>query len=217
MDELANLCVCREPLELHRCGSDFVRVCARPRTSPLPSISLPPSLTPLVLFEAALQALGVHRHSLQARRYEGLCSSWKWSKYVAQPGRDAFAAHVDGTHWPEPGLRLFYSLNVYLNAVDGRTRFYTVTNGGDIDFACLPEVGLALVFRQPPTARYLHDGEPVREGTKSEKYLCGGAMADARWRYILNDLYDRAVYFGSPTGGHRAAPPGAREKTRPDG
>jgi len=101
-------------------------------------------------------------------RAEGLCETWKWSKYLPKEGRDAFAAHVDGTHWPEPNLRSFYSLNVYLNDdfVDGRTRFYRSTTSDEVDFVCQPETGTALVFRQPPSARYLHDGEPVRAGVK---------------------------------------------------
>ena len=101
-------------------------------------------------------------------RADSLCSTWKWSKYVPKAGRDAFAPHVDGTHWPEPQLRSFFSLNIYLNDdfVDGCTRFYTSTTSDVVDYVCKPEVGMALVFRQPPTARYLHDGQPVREGTK---------------------------------------------------
>ena len=108
--------------------------------------------------------------SLDGARWaaDGLCSTWKWSKYIPKAGRDAFAPHVDGTHWPEPTLRSFFSLNVYLNDdfVDGRTRFFTSTTSAEVDYACAPETGMALVFRQPPSARYLHDGEPVSQGTK---------------------------------------------------
>ena len=101
-------------------------------------------------------------------RADGLCSTWKWSKYLPKPGRDAFAPHVDGTHWPEPAVRSFFSLNVYLNHdfEAGRTRFYRSTTSDEVEYACQPEAGLALIFRQPPSARYLHDGEPVRSGVK---------------------------------------------------
>ena len=101
-------------------------------------------------------------------RADGLCETWKWSKYLPQPGRDAFAPHVDGTHWPEPSLRSFYSLNVYLNDdfAAGRTRFYRNPTSDEVVYTCQPEQGLALVFRQPPSAKYLHDGEAVRDGAK---------------------------------------------------
>ena len=62
---------------------------------------------------------------------------------------------------------LVFSLNVYLNHdfEAGRTRFCSTTSD-EVEYACRPEAGLALIFRQPPSAHYLHDGEPVRSGVK---------------------------------------------------
>ena len=98
----------------------------------------------------------------------GFCDTWKWSKYIPKHGKDAFAAHVDGTHWPQLNTRSFYSVNIYLNDdfKHGATRFYTSTSSGEIDYQCHPQQGMGLLFRQPPSHRYLHDGEGVQEGTK---------------------------------------------------
>ena len=110
-------------------------------------------------------------------RKSGLVDTWKWSKYLSKKGRDSFAPHIDGTFWPKPDRRSFYSLNIYLNDdfLDGRTRFWQSASGeGEPDFECAPETGLALVFRQPPKAKYLHDGEPIRSKTNkiiAIKYL----------------------------------------------
>jgi len=51
----------------------------------------------------------------------------------------------------------------------GRTRFFDDNNSSTAaEYTVTPVAGLGLLFRQPPAARYLHDGEVVRCG---EKYL----------------------------------------------
>ena len=71
-----------------------------------------------------------------------------------------------------------YTVNIYLNGdndfIGGSTRFYQSRkekrrSGNDNDIleaSVTPSPGRCVVFRQPSSADYLHDGEEVREGIK---------------------------------------------------
>lgn len=101
----------------------------------------------------------------------GLNECWRLAKYL--PG-DRFGKHCDA--WFERNERecSFYTVNVYMNTVPrehgGATRFFDSNQQrGQEDPPTLsvqPEAGLSVVFRQPPGADLLHDGEELREGTK---------------------------------------------------
>ena len=108
----------------------------------------------------------------------GLNEKFRLAKY--RPG-DRFCVHADSAFQRDhvkgkaPEWSCF-TVNVYLNEdfKGGRTRFYdSGVRPGAVDptddhllYALEPSTGAACVFRQPPGARLLHDGETVSEGYK---------------------------------------------------
>ena len=68
-----------------------------------------------------------------------------------------------------------FTVNVYMNDVPrehgGATRFFpdetpSRFSPGEAVLSVQPEAGLGVVFRQPPGAELLHDGELLTGGTK---------------------------------------------------
>ena len=59
-----------------------------------------------------------------------------------------------------------YTVNIYLNGgfEGGRTRFRDAN--GIVEAAVIPSQGQCLIFRQPPSAAYRHDGEELLSGFK---------------------------------------------------
>ena len=94
----------------------------------------------------------------------GLNDHWRLSKYL--PG-DQFQVHCDASVNIHQNLRSMFTVNIYMNDefLDGNTRFFQCRDG-EIISSINPRYGLALIFRQPPDAAYLHDGERVRSGLK---------------------------------------------------
>jgi hypothetical protein len=98
----------------------------------------------------------------------GLNDHWRLSKYLPL---DRFQAHCDDAVNIHRELRSMFTVNIYMNDdfLDGNTRFYESRESasrGDVYASVKPCYGLALIFRQPPDATYLHDGERVRSGLK---------------------------------------------------
>jgi len=128
----------------------------------------------------------------------GLNECWRLAKY--HPG-DRFGAHVDAFFQRSDDEQSFYTVNVYMNAVPreagGSTRFYA---GGGSRFdasreqepvlTIAPEAGLAVIFRQPPAAQLLHDGEQLKSGLK---YLF---RSDVMFRRRGAPLSDRGGDWG---------------------
>ena len=109
----------------------------------------------------------------QTWRAVGLNDWWRLSKYYAGA---RFRAHVDSAVDKSDTLRSMFTVNIYLNGGfdGGATRFFVGTKSR---MACgtaanppvcavVPRAGDALVFRQPPGADYMHDGEELRSGVK---------------------------------------------------
>lgn len=96
----------------------------------------------------------------------GLNECFRLSKYV---DGDVFGSHIDTFYQRNSQEKSMYTVNIYLNGDDefqrGRTRFY---NDQSLSPECsvTPAAGVGLIFRQPPSAHYSHDGEVVREGSK---------------------------------------------------
>jgi hypothetical protein len=97
----------------------------------------------------------------------GLNECWRMAKY--HPG-DRFGAHVDAFFQKSQSEKSMFTVNIYLNGdgdfVGGTTRFYESRKGSDEEARIVPSAGLCLVFRQPQSAQYLHDGEEVTAGVK---------------------------------------------------
>ena len=103
----------------------------------------------------------------------GLNECWRLAKYHAG---DRFGAHVDACFERSPHELSLYTVNVYMNGVPpeagGATRFFPdaagkrLGNHQDAVLSVSPEPGLAVVFRQPPGERLLHDGEMLAAGVK---------------------------------------------------
>lgn len=94
---------------------------------------------------------------------------FRLSKYNAT---DRFQRHVDTYFERSLGggtlEKSMFTVNIYLNDdfTGGTTRFYCDHDRDVIEAAVVPETGLCLLFRQPPTACLLHDGEEVSSGVK---------------------------------------------------
>lgn len=106
----------------------------------------------------------------------GLNPLFRFSKYF--PG-DRFQAHVDAAYKRDMEVDNFivksmYTINLYLNEdfADGHTRFYVSRIDRTIQGAIRPESGTCLLFRQPPHAHYLHDGEEVGSCTSPDQRGC---------------------------------------------
>jgi len=97
----------------------------------------------------------------------GLNECWRLAKYF--PG-DRFGAHCDTNYTRKYGEeRSMYTVNIYMNGDfdGGSTRFYKdCGRDKELDFSCTPAPGSCLVFRQPPDAHYLHDGDRLGSGLK---------------------------------------------------
>lgn len=93
----------------------------------------------------------------------GLNDHWRMARY--EKG-DHFKLHSDNCAWIDEDCQSCYTVNIYLNDnfTGGNTRFYDEERR--LLFQITPRKGRALVFRQPPTQRYLHDGEIVQSGVK---------------------------------------------------
>jgi prolyl 4-hydroxylase len=95
----------------------------------------------------------------------GLNECFRLSKYVSG---DVFKSHVDTCYVKNSEEKSMYTVNVYLNGMDdfegGHTRFFD--NNCEMEYSVTPITGSALIFRQPPTANYRHDGEMVKDGYK---------------------------------------------------
>lgn len=66
-----------------------------------------------------------------------------------------------------PDRKSMFTVNLYLNEnfEGGNTRFYEIPVENSIVHV-RPETGLCLIFRQPTTKDYVHDGQVVSSGTK---------------------------------------------------
>lgn len=95
----------------------------------------------------------------------GLNECWRLAKY--SPG-DVFQSHVDACFKRNESEMSMFTVNVYMNGgfKGGSTRFFKGHSERVVDFACVPEPGSCVIFRQPPGAYYLHDGEELRSGHK---------------------------------------------------
>lgn len=103
----------------------------------------------------------------------GLNECWRLAKYV--PG-DRFGKHMDQSFVRDPDEVSMFTVNVYMNGgfEGGATRFYCreendrprLGRDADPDLVVRPEAGLAAIFRQPPGAALLHDGEALGSGVK---------------------------------------------------
>jgi prolyl 4-hydroxylase len=109
----------------------------------------------------------------------GLNTLFRFSKYF--PG-DRFQAHIDAAYKKDMEednhiVKSMYTLNLYLNDdfEGGLTRFYVSRVDKTVQGSVRPKSGDCLVFRQPPHAHYLHDGEEVggriSPGERGHKYL----------------------------------------------
>ncbi len=101
----------------------------------------------------------------------GLNECFRLSKYVAG---DVFKPHVDACFKKSERVKSMFTVNLYLNGADefsgGSTRFYSkdYASASSVEYSVTPVAGVALIFRQPYGASYVHDGELVSAG---EKYL----------------------------------------------
>lgn len=99
------------------------------------------------------------------REYEavGLNDHWRLAKYL--PG-DQFSDHVDATFThPTTQHKTMFTVNIYMNGgFEGGNTTFIMADGTTHDV--VPEVGLCLLFRQPPSKRYLHAGKRLESGVK---------------------------------------------------
>eukprot|EP00854_Cymbomonas_tetramitiformis_P016567 gene16567-19678_t len=113
----------------------------------------------------------------------GLNECWRLAKY--RPG-DQFKAHVDASFRKSYTEMSFFTVNIYMNGdfEGGTTRFYKDPTADEKDpaFVVVPARGRCCVFRQPPGAQYLHDGELLASGVK---YLF---RTDVMYRLKVNAL-----------------------------
>mmetsp|Transcript_3134 Transcript_3134/g.4338 ORF Transcript_3134/g.4338 Transcript_3134/m.4338 type:complete len:232 (+) Transcript_3134:52-747(+) len=96
----------------------------------------------------------------------GLNECWRIAKYF--PG-DQFDKHVDGCYSADAGtLKSMFTVNIYMNDDfdGGKTTFYLEDADCDEGIDIHPAPGKCLVFRQPPTKRYVHKGHTVVSGIK---------------------------------------------------
>jgi hypothetical protein len=95
----------------------------------------------------------------------GLNECWRLAKY--HPG-DRFMRHLDAAFKRDQKEMSMFTVNIYMNGdfEGGATRFYPDGNSPDPNLVVSPEAGLCLLFRQPPSQQYYHDGERVRQGNK---------------------------------------------------
>jgi hypothetical protein len=96
----------------------------------------------------------------------GLNECFRLSKYC---DGDVFQSHVDTCFERNSDEKSMFTVNIYLNGGDefnrGKTRFYSDSQLKP-EYSVTPIAGLGLIFRQPPSAHYTHDGEMVCNGFK---------------------------------------------------
>lgn len=95
----------------------------------------------------------------------GLNERWRLAKYV--PG-DRFEMHCDAAYRRNADCMSMFTVNAYMNSdfTGGATRFYQGRSAKTPQLSVAGAPGMCCVFRQPPGARYLHDGEEVTSGVK---------------------------------------------------
>lgn len=131
------------------------------------TLTAPKKLGPLHWWEHYGEASGVWDSC-------GLNECWRLAKYY--PG-DKFMVHCDQAYERVIGAEMsMFTVNIYMNGgfKGGRTRFYMRedpyfecrSDYGQPDSRVAPEVGLCLLFRQPPGQSYWHDGEELHSGVK---------------------------------------------------
>ena len=96
----------------------------------------------------------------------GLNECWRMAKYFPP---DCFRNHVDAyfaTDDPISGKKTksMFTVNIYMN--DGFLGGETVFHLKAGEKIIVPETGLCLIFRQPPSQRYLHEGLELKSGLK---------------------------------------------------
>lgn len=107
------------------------------------------------------------REEGEAWHVSGCNEVFRLSKYNAT---DRFQRHVDTyfERFVDENTRekSMFTVNIYLNDdfTGGTTRFYH--DRDVLEATIVPKSGLCLLFRQPSTARLLHDGEEVSNGVK---------------------------------------------------
>lgn len=126
-------------------------------------------------------------HDSEVWEATGLNECWRLAKY--RPG-DQFEAHVDACFRRSATEKSFFTVNIYMNGdfEGGTTRFYEAERAKDKKeplFVVTPARGRCCVFRQPPGARYLHDGEMLASGVK---YLF---RTDVMYRRKVNMPYEK--------------------------
>mmetsp|Transcript_5180 Transcript_5180/g.8384 ORF Transcript_5180/g.8384 Transcript_5180/m.8384 type:complete len:276 (-) Transcript_5180:152-979(-) len=97
----------------------------------------------------------------------GLNKCWRLAKYL--PG-DQFQAHVDTffksatMQAGDAFVKSMFTVNIYMNSqfAGGETKFHF----DDESISVSPQTGLCVIFRQPPSQRYSHEGIVVRSGVK---------------------------------------------------
>lgn len=108
--------------------------------------------------------------------FAGLNRRWRYAKYY--PG-DKFASHIDGCYEDDEGVvKSMFTVNIYLNdTFTGGNTTFDFNNYDDPDadldyqdsskmYPVEPVTGLCLVFRQPDTKEYVHEGTEVKTGVK---------------------------------------------------
>jgi len=105
----------------------------------------------------------------------GLNECFRLAKY--KPGH-CFGSHVDANFIRNEKEMSFFTVNVYTKSVSvdhgGKTRFFkddvrnfkSAVSESNVDLEVQPEIGLAVLFMQPPQEYFLHDGEELTGETK---------------------------------------------------
>lgn len=123
-------------------------------------------------------------HQLEANDGYGCSSAWtavglnecfRLAKY--KPGT-RFESHVDANFIRNENEMSLFTVNIYTNSVStnngGKTRFFkdderfikTAVPESNVVLEVQPEVGVAVLFLQPPQDYVLHDGEELTGGVK---------------------------------------------------
>eukprot|EP01038_Epipyxis_sp_PR26KG_P016482 gene16482-22490_t len=115
----------------------------------------------------------------------GLNECWRLAKYFQG---DQFQSHVDAYFESDDEInKSMFTVNLYMNEEfeGGETIFHLSRGNNDkcmkpYSYSIKPKTGLCLVFRQPPTQHYLHEGKLVTSGIK---YLF---RSDVMYRVKIN-------------------------------
>jgi len=117
-----------------------------------------------------------------------LNEQFRLSKYLSG---DEFKPHVDAKYLRSEKEQSMFTLNIYLNESfsGGATRFYNKDRDKMVA-EVTPVSGLCLLFRQPPGAYLVHDGEMVKSGTK---YLL---RTDLLYTRVNNESFTSSARIG---------------------